>query len=217
MKTAQAAFLIGGVAVWLSVAQAVSARGLNANAVRGAYARALRYERARQYKDAVRALAAVEDARPDDYSVNLRLGWLYYLSKNYDDSRRRYERAIKALPNSIEAKLGYLLPLLATGRYDQAEAVARQVTRVDRHNYYANVRLAFALRMQRKYEQDERVIRRMVPLYPSDALVLTEFGLVRMAKGETTQARRVFSYVLTLHPQNPTAIHILSRSARRRR
>ena len=84
--------------------------------IRDCYQSSYRYEQAQAYDDAVRALLLHYESRPQSYTVNLRLGWLYYLSGKYASSERHYQTAIKVAPDSLEAKIGYTLPLLAKAR-----------------------------------------------------------------------------------------------------
>jgi len=172
---------------------------------RQSYYSSYRYEKSQNYADAIKALLVVQKADPQDYTVNLRLGWLYHLAGKYANARLHYQKAVSAAPRSIEAKLGYMLPLLAQNRYEQVETVARQVLKRDPGNYYANLRLAYALRMQKKLELALNVVRAMVEFYPTDVSFLTEFGLIKAALGYRHSARRIFSDVLILDPENVTA------------
>ena len=182
---------------------------MNDSEIRDAYYKSYRDEKAQSYADAIRALAPVAEANPQGYTVNLRLGWLNYLQGSYAASRTYYETAMKVAPNSIEARLGYLLPLLALERYTDAESVAQQVIRVDPANYYANLRLAYALRLQKKYAAAEEIVSRQLVSYPTDVSLLTELGLLKVAQNRP--AERIFNDVLTLDPENAVAKAQLSK------
>ena len=173
--------------------------------IRACYYSSYRYEKTQNYEDAVKALLILHQTYPKGYTVNLRLGWLYYLRGNYANSEKHYQTAIKAAPSSIEAKLGYTLPLLAQERYEDVETITKQILAADYGNYYGNLRFAFALRMQKKYEQVEKVVTRMLVFYPTDVSFLIELGLLRVAQGQTEAAKRLFYDVLTLDPENVTA------------
>ena len=197
------------LALWLTAFAAHAA--LSDAAIRDAYHQSYRYEKAQNYPDAIRTLAPVIDAYPKGYTVNLRLGWLHYLQGAHASARAHYEAAIKVAPDSIEARLGLLLPLLAQERYTGAEAVARQIVRVDPANYYGNLRLAFSLRMQEKPAAAEEILARQLAFYPTDISLLNEWGLVKLAQGQP--AERIFNDVLTLDPENVVAKAQLARLA----
>ncbi len=170
-----------------------------------AYYKSYNYEKMENYQDAIKALLPVYTAYPDGYTVNIRLGWLYYLNKKYANSLEHYDNAIKSAPYSLEAKLGRLLPLLAQEKYDQVETEAFMILNVDYYNYYGNLRLIIALRMQGKYDVAEKIALKMLTVYPIDILFLTEYGLIKSAQGDTDTAVRVFNDILILDPENVTA------------
>jgi tetratricopeptide (TPR) repeat protein len=159
------------------------------------------------YTEAVNCLAAL----PKSYLVSYRLGWLYYLQTDYAASSVHYREAMKISPASIEAKLGYTLPLLAQRRYDEVEKVARQVLKLDGNHYLGSMRLAYALRMQHEYAQADAVLTRLLRFYPTDVGLLVEHGLVLQARQQPHAARQVFETVLTLDPTNTVARAQLTR------
>jgi len=179
--------------------------------IRDAYYKSYNYEKMANYTDAIKAILTVYNEYPEGYTVNLRLGWLYYLNQNYANSLERYEKAIKISPYSIEAKLGHLLPLLAQERYGDVEKEAFQILNVDYYNYYGNMRLVFALRMQQKLDMAEKIALKMLAIYPIDISFLTEYGLIKFARGEKDTAVKLFYDILILDPENVTAKQFLSK------
>lgn len=179
--------------------------GLTEEKIKEAYSKSFQYEKIGRYKDAIKALSAVYNEYPDGYTINLRLGWLYYLSKRYANSIFHYEKAIKINPYSIEAKLGYTLPLLAQERFSDVEKVCYQILYTDFYNYYGNLRLSYVLRMQKKYDLAEKVSKKMLYIYPTDINFLTELGIVEYLKGNKKEAIKIFKNILILDPENSTA------------
>lgn len=179
--------------------------------IRDAYHKSYRYERSQNYADAIKALSPVVSAYPQGYTVNLRLGWLNYLIGSYATARTHYETAIKTAPDSLEAKLGHTLPLMAQERYDDAEVAAKLVLRIDPSNYLANLRLAFAYRLLKKLDAAEDLLNRMLILYPTDISLLTEYALIKVARKQNPDAKRVFNDILTLDPENVVAKAQLSK------
>jgi len=203
-----------GCSLSLAAATPNGTPSLNEDQIRAAYVKSYRYEKAQNYDDAITAITPIFAADPQGYIVNLRLGWLCYLSGNGANSKTHYQAAITTAPDSLEAKLGYLLPLLAEKHYDEAEMIAKQVICVDASNYYANLRLAFALRMQKKTDAAEEAVKHLLLLYPTDVKGLTELGLVKFAQHQADTAQRIFADVLTLDPQNAVAKKQLDGMAR---
>jgi len=174
--------------------------------IKDAYYRSYQYEKVGDFENAVKSIMIVYKEYPEGYTVNLRLGWLYYLNKNY-----HYEKALKVIPSSVEAKLGYTLPLLAQGKYTDVEKICYQILNTDFYNYYGNLRLSFVLRMQKKYDMAVKVINKMLSLYPTDINFLTELALVRFYQGDKKQAEYLFKDILILDPENVTAKEYLKK------
>jgi len=163
------------------------------------------------YRDAIRSLMVVYKSYPNGYTVNLRLGWLYYLSKKYSNSIFHYKKAIKVIPYSVEAKLGLTLPLLAQGKYSSVERLCYQILNQDFYNYYGNLRLVYVLRKQKKYDLAEKIINKMLYLYPTDTNLLLELGILKFEKREFNNAKRILNDVLILDPENLKAKLYLER------
>lgn len=179
--------------------------------IQKAYLKSYNYEKIGDYRNAMKALVPVLKEYPDGYTLNLRMGWLFYLNKNYANSLESYEKAKTIAPYSIEAKLGHMLPLLAQQKYARVEAEAYQILNIDYYNYYGNLRLIFALRMQKKFELAEKVALKMLTSYPTDVSFLTEYGLIKFARGDTTTAVKTFYDVQILDPENVTAKEFLKK------
>lgn len=162
-------------------------------------------EAKQDYAGAIRLIVEQYNAHPQDYLLNLRLGWLYYLSGDYRNSAQYYYEAIQRSPRSTEAGLGYLLPLLAQARYPDAESFARQILQGHPDNYYANWRLAIALRWQAKYAEAEKVLARMLELYPADVALRTEMAQIKLSQNDRPAAKQLFTEVLAIDPNNALA------------
>ena len=181
------------------------AMAMTEDAVQGAYVRSYGYERVQDYDNAMKVLSDVLYMDSQGYFVNLRMGWLNYLQGHYADARTYYQSAIKAVPDSIEAKLGYMLPLLAQARYGEVETAAREILAMDSGNYYANLRLAYVLRLQAKHSQAEAVLVPMLGRHPADTSFLLELGLNQVALKKNGSARKTFTTILRCDPENVIA------------
>jgi cytochrome c-type biogenesis protein CcmH/NrfG len=94
---------------------------------------------------------------------------------------------------------------LAQARYADAEAFARQILQGHPDNYYANWRLAVALRWQAKYGEAEKVLRRMLELYPADVGLRSEMAEIKLGQNDRPAAKQLFTEVLAIDPNNATA------------
>ncbi len=173
--------------------------------IRDAYYRSYQYERVQDYENAIKVLMPLYNKFPKGYTLNLRLGWLYYLWGKHANSLYHYERAIKISPYSVEAKLGYTLPLMAQGKFQEVEKVCYQILSIDPYNYYANLRLVLALKKQKKTDSALKVVNKMLAVYPTDVRFLTELALIKHMMGSEREAYAIFKDVLILDPENVTA------------
>ena len=165
-----------------SVVLAIGALGAaTADDSRAALRQSSEYEKSKDYPKAIEALLPTHAAHAQDYLLNERLGWLYYLSGRYDDAQRYYQEAVKARPQAIEAKLGCLLPMLAGEALPGSRGDRRDVLTVDPWSYYGNLRLAVALRGQKKVAEAMQVVQRMLVVYPADPYYRAERALLGAA------------------------------------
>jgi tetratricopeptide (TPR) repeat protein len=174
--------------------------------VRQAFAQSFRFEASADYPQAIEALLDAADQPQQAYAVHLRLGWLHYLQGDHEASGRYYREAMRVAPQATEPRAGYLLPLIAQKRFAEAETVARQALAIDPKDYYSNLRLAHALRMQGRYDEAARVSGAMLELKPTDVGFLTELGLADEGRQNSAAATESFQNVLLLDPDNVTAL-----------
>jgi len=177
--------------------------------IRKAFVRSIEHETNGDYQQAIDELIRLPMQSQVDYPVHLRLGWLYYLSGDYPTSEWHYQEAIAALPQAIEPRLGHLLPVLAQGRYAEAETIAGQLASIEPDNYYANLRLAYALRMQGKYEAAVPVCQHALRVVPDDATLLAELALDHQGLQQHENARQLAQQILFIDGNNATANQIL--------
>jgi tetratricopeptide (TPR) repeat protein len=184
---------------------AASGKAPTSTSTQDAFTQSQQFETAQNYSEAIRVLLPIYQKSQRDYTVNLRLGWLYYVSGSYANARQHYELAVFAAPKAVEPRVGLLLPILALGRYADAEIAAREAVRLDANNYYANLRLAYSLRMQLKFPQAEMIDRHMLELYPTDKSFLLEAAYAQWGRGNYREAEKNFRQVLLLDPTNALA------------
>ncbi len=182
-----------------------SAFALDYDEIKASYYRSYLYERSGDYQDAIKALMPVYKSFPNGYTVNLRLGWLYYLEKKYANSEFHYKKALQAVPSSVEAMLGLTLPYIAQGKWSDTEALCYRILKIDYYNYYGNLRLSYAFRKEGKYALSEAVDRKMLSIYPTDVNFLLELALSLYHQGKNSYAESLFKDILILDPENTLA------------
>lgn len=183
--------------------------GLNRSEIESGYLKSFNYEKMGSYSNAIKAMSTLYKAYPTGYAINLRMGYLYSANQNYAKALRHYEVALFTVPGSIEPQLGKMSVLLAQGNYQDAIKVGKRIIAVDHYNYYGNLKLAYALQMTGNYSLSDKIALKMLALYPTDVLFLTQYGSSLYSRHQISDAKNVLSDVLLFDPNNVTAKQIL--------
>ncbi|MEO1942385.1 MAG: tetratricopeptide repeat protein [Campylobacterales bacterium] len=170
-----------------------------------AYYQSYNYEKMGDYRDAIRVLLPLYSKYPKSYTLNLRLGWLTYLNRQYGNSIKFYLKAIQALPNSIEPRLGLMKVYLAMGNYDDSLAQGLVILKKDLYNYYGNLYYILGLEKKGLYSNEIILCEKMLALYPTSVPFLVRLGVAKYLNGDKKEAKQIFKNVLILDPNNVTA------------
>lgn len=155
------------------------------------------------YKAAIQPL--ILPAAATSYIAQLRLGWLCYCNKEWNESISHYNQAIQLSPFAIEPLLGLMLPQMAAGKNDDAQRTAQSALRLDPNNYTALSRSAWLTFLRQDYRAAAAAYRKLTALYPTDTEMLLGLGWSLKWSGNVTEAAQQFRTVLLLSPDNPRA------------
>ncbi|MHC4606634.1 MAG: tetratricopeptide repeat protein [Planctomycetota bacterium] len=158
-----------------------------------------------EYEAALKALEKLPSKSRDTYMFRLRKGWLLYLARQYTESVRSYEEAVRTAPKAIEPRLGLMLPQVALRRWADLEKTARAAMRVDPQNYTVNSKLAYALYNLGKFKEAQAFYRKVSDLYPSDVEMLSGLGWCQLKLGKNRDAAKTFRYILSIAPNHAMA------------
>ncbi len=169
------------------------------------YQQSFGLESAGSYSEALARMDQLAAAGEDDYLLHLRRGWLLYLNGRYADAAEAYALAVDRAPNSVEARLGQTLPLMALKRWTEAEVACREVLNLAPGNYTAMSRLAWVLFSQGKFTEAERAYRDVLAQYPADNDMQSGLGWSLLRQGRSDAARTAFEVVLRTVPGHVSA------------
>ncbi len=178
--------------------------------ISSAYYKSYNYEKSDNINDAIKTLLVVYYNYPNTYTVNNRLAHLYTSAGQYRNAIEHYKKAISALPGALSPKLGLLYVYNLSQNYEEASKLGYQVLSIDYYSYLGNLRLAYALRVSEQYELSAHLLTKMLLIYPSDPLYLTELGLVRFKQKSYREAKSIMKDVLILDPENVLAKQTLA-------
>ncbi len=158
-----------------------------------------------KYGEATKTLLAVYKTNPNDYAINLHLGWLYYVTKEYSTSEKYYNNAVKISSNSNEALLGLTLPLSAEGKWDKITEIYKSILDKDPHNYAANLRLGEIYLTNKNYLNAKILFEVVWNDLPSDFSANLDLGWTYYYLGNSSKANEFFTNALIVDPENPSA------------
>ncbi len=173
-----------------------------------AFDESYKLEKEGKYEDALTALKSVY--QEDSYEINLRLGYLAYLSGKFTESMAYYNNALNKYPLSVEARLGLVLPLSAMGNWNQIIDHYNKILEVDPKNSLVNYRLGVIYYERKQYDKAESYLKKVINLYPFDYDTLLMLGWVKLQQGNYSQAKLLFNKALMANPQDASAKQGLS-------
>ena len=173
--------------------------------VQKAYLNSYNYEKIGDYKDAIKVLIPKYQKNPKGYTLNLRLGYLFFMDKKYDNAISYYKKASLNLPTSLEPKLGMMRVYLTTGEFGKVTQIGYSILKIDFYNYYANLYTLQALRLQKKYADALSIANKMISIYPTDVTYLVNLAKI-YEKTNPSYAKEIYEKsILVLDPNNVVA------------
>ena len=157
------------------------------------------------YQEAILVLTQAGRAGDNSYLYHLRLGWLQYLASKYTDSVNSYRKAAILGKDSIEAKLGLMLPLMAQGKWSDAEKVAKEILSLEQLSYLANSRLAYIYYNLNQYKEAESYYRKILVYYPGDIEMQAGLAWTLLKQNKREAAEKVFDEILRYVPNHVSA------------
>lgn len=159
--------------------------------------------------------AAINDITPyyseNSYEVNIRLGWLYYLNKNYNASQNYYLKATQNKPGSIEAKFGYVKPLSFLQSWDKVLEQYLSILKIDPQNTQASYWAGVIYYNRKQYDPAIKCFRVVVNLYPFDYDGNHMLGWAILMANHKSEAKPYFEKALIIKPGDESSTDGLSR------
>jgi tetratricopeptide (TPR) repeat protein len=172
--------------------------------VRSAFEQSYTYETEANYSDAIRELKNVYD--PASYSLNLRLGWLSYMSGKFTESAAYYQKSIELKPYAIEARFGLTYPAASMGNWAQVKDQYIKILEIDPQNTTANYYFGLMLYESGDFGEAAKHFEKVVNLYPFDLESLLMYAWSNLQLGKTREAEILFNEVLLIDTDNESAL-----------
>ena len=193
--------IIIAITLWVGAAKAQD----NAEV---AFSKSYSFEYDTQYAKAIDALVGL---KTESYEINLRLGWLEYLIKDYIKSEAYYKKALDAEPASIEARFGQVLPLAALGNMNNVVTIYMDILKQDPNNTIANYRIAYIYYTKKDYANALTYVGKVIKAYPFDFDSNLLAGKILFDQGKKPEAKKYFLKALEYNPQSEDAKNALKK------
>ncbi|MCX7954680.1 MAG: tetratricopeptide repeat protein [Bacteroidales bacterium] len=174
------------------------------NKLAEAFKKSYSYEAKNDYSSAAKVLKEVYDE--NSYEVNLRLGWISYLAGLFNESIAYYNKAMTLKPSSIEAKLGYVLPLSAMGNWDAVLKTYHEILKIDPFNSTVLYRTGLIYYNKADYSKAYKYFEKITNLYPFSYDGLLMFAWTNLKLGKYSESKILFQKVLLNNPNDPSAL-----------
>jgi tetratricopeptide (TPR) repeat protein len=157
------------------------------------------------------AIAPIKAIYAGTYEQNLRLGWLYFLAKNYTAAATHYQKAVEQRPYAIEAKFGLIKPLNALGQIEKMLSIYESILKIDPQNTQANYWTGVIYLNRKTYAQAARYFERVVNLYPFDYDSTISLAWAYLNLNKKAEARALYTKALLIRPGDAAATAGLKR------
>lgn len=181
----------------------IHAQDTTGTALRTAFETSYIYEDAGQYAKAITNLENMYET--NSYDINLRLGWLYYRNVAYTESMKYYKNAVTLKPKSIEARLGYVLPLAALGSNDSVKVQYEKILSIDPMNSKANYWMGYIYYYKADYTTAQTYLEKVSVLYPFDYDITLLLAWTYLKLEKKLEAKELFRCVLRIKPTDTSA------------
>jgi tetratricopeptide (TPR) repeat protein len=156
-----------------------------------------------EYSNAISLLKEVYNE--ESYEINLRLGWLTYLSGNFTEAIPYYQKSIQLKPLSVEARLGLAYPASSLGNWTQVETMYKEILKIDPQNSLVNYRMGLINYGRENFNVAAQYFQKVINLYPFDydgtiMMAWTNFKLEKQR-----EAKVLFQKALLIRPGDESA------------
>lgn len=166
-------------------------------------------EHQKKYAEAASAIKPILDKSPQNEFALIRMGWLAYLQAKYNVSEDYYHKALDMNTDSIDARLGLTLPLMAQLRWKEAAIYANQVISMSAWGYVAHIRLMACESGLMQWETLENHASEFIKRYPSDVSGFLYLARAQAMLGKKEKAIQNYKETLERVPTNAEAIKYL--------
>ena len=167
-----------------------------------------------KYDEAIAHLQKKGTTSDNTEFLELRLGWLHYLNRDYNISINHYQKALKLNSRSIDGMVGILSPLAAQQRWNHITEICTQILNIAPFNYQAHLFLMQARQNQKRWSVLKLQAGSLAERFPTQVDPLIFLARAHLGTGDTQAAATAYRKVLMLYPTNVEAASFLASTSR---
>jgi tetratricopeptide (TPR) repeat protein len=164
-----------------------------------------------QLDGALAQAKAATQTDPASAQAQFFLGRLYAATSQLDEAAKAFTEVLKLNPRAAAAQVELSRVQLAAGSPDASVQSARQALKDQPDNPDAHLLLARGLIVRRELAQAETETKALLAKYPHAAATHSQIGILYLAKGDHTAAKRAFERALALDGRSLEALSGLVR------
>lgn len=167
----------------------------------------LKAEENKEYDTAIESVKQIMELTGDSSNAyaNLRLGWLYYLKKDYVRAEAAYTAAAKNAPAAVSPLYGLINCRVATRKTGAAIEAARSLLDIDPLNYIGNKTLGELYYQKKDYKSSGIYYYKLASTYPEDLEMANSLAWCYLKMGQEDMAKTIFSNVVAVLPYHESA------------
>jgi len=173
-----------------------------------AFSKSYAYEAKYQYEEAIKVMKDLYSEK--SYPINIRLGWLNYINKNYGSAIVYYQKASSIMPSSAEALWAMLSPQIALEKWVDVEKTYFSILKLEPRNASALYKLGLIYYYRKNYTSAKKYFDVALNLYPLDYNTLLMSAWTNYFLGNLNEAKILFNRVLLLYQTDASALEGLS-------
>lgn len=172
--------------------------------ITSAFALSYDYEAIQKYDAAIKSITPFYNA--SSYEMNLRLGWLHYLSAKHKDAVGYYQKAIQLMPAATEPHWAIINPLTKLESWIEIEKTYLSILKLDAKNGSANYNLAMIYYFRKDYLTAKKYLDVALNLTPFNYNNMLMSAWTNYFLGNKNEAKALFNKVLLYSPNDKSAL-----------
>ena len=166
------------------------------------------YEATKNYEAAINTINSMYSET--SYEINIRLGWLNYLSGKFKESVIYYQKAIDIMPAATEPKWGIIYPYTKLENWTEVEKCYTAILAIDPKNVTASYNLGLIFYYRKEYILAKKHFDVSLNLFPFNLNNLVMSGWTNYFLGNKNEATVLFNKALLCSSNNKSALEGLS-------